>query len=170
MSSSAFIELARLNLNKSDAKLLDFCTLGAQIVEEKPTASDFINAWRRRERTLALNLAQFRAAKAKRDGVQLTYEAAHDPIDAENQAKAAVAMEDPLEAELFIDRGRWEAIENLVGVTYFDVNAVYAYLLKLKLVERRASFNTEDGFADYKILYESIMESAPQVGAVGDSE
>jgi len=40
------------------------------------------------------------------------------------------------------------------------VNNIYAYYLKLLLLERRQSFNTEKGFAEYKTLYAEILESA----------
>ena len=41
-------------------------------------------------------------------------------------------------------------------------------MLKLLLIERRAAFKVEEGFAEYKALYTSIMENAPGVGATGD--
>jgi hypothetical protein len=170
MSPEAFKELAQTKLSVQDAALLDYCTLGATVIEEKPTPSAFINEWRKRERTLTFNLAQARVAKLKREGISAGFDVPHDSVDAENQAKTAVGMENPLEAELFLDKGRWDAIEDLTGVTYFDVNVIYAYLLKLKLIARKASFTTEEGFAEYKALYASIMESAPKVGAAGDSE
>lgn len=127
--------------------------------------SDFINGWRRRERSLTLVLAQLRAARLKTESPPVE----HWDMDAENQAKAAIAMDNPLEAELFLDKGRWDAVESLLKNTYFGVNAVYAYMLKLQLIERRAAFKTEEGFAEYKTLYASIMENAPGVGATGDS-
>jgi hypothetical protein len=131
----------------------------------KPVDSAFIDGWRKRERTLTLALAQFRAARLKTDALPVEYW----DTDAENQAKTAVVMDNPLEAELFLDKGRWDAVENLQKNTYFGVNAVYAYMLKLLLIERRAAFKTEEGFAEYKALYASIMENAPGVGATGDS-
>ncbi|GMO41064.1 MAG: hypothetical protein Ta2B_20790 [Termitinemataceae bacterium] len=174
MSSVDFIDIARTKLSDRDAKLLDYCTLGATLEARKATSSAFINQWQQRERTLMLNLAQARAARLKREGsAAVNYDPPHDPIDAENQAKTALltsALTNPLDAEVYIDKGRWEAIDNLVGVAYFDVNAVYAYLLKLRLIERRASWTVNEGFAEYQALYASIMESAPQVGAQGDSE
>jgi hypothetical protein len=42
----------------------------------------------------------------------------------------------------------------------FDRSTIYAYLLKLMILERRASFKTEIGFTEYKSLYASILESA----------
>jgi hypothetical protein len=74
-------------------------------------------------------------------------------------AKNAAALESPLEAELYIDKARWDAIENLQGIGYFDSNVVFAYLLKLLLLERRALFKAEEGFAEYKRIYASILDA-----------
>jgi hypothetical protein len=83
-----------------------------------------------------------------------------DPVDAAAAAKAAMALDNPLEAELFLDKARWDAIETLRGLQYFNRNTIYAYLLKLLLLERRSAFKTEEGFTEYKGLYASIMEAA----------
>jgi hypothetical protein len=127
--------------------------------------SAFIDRWRGRERALTLALAQFRAARLNTDAMP----AEHLDMDTENQAKTAVSMDNPLEAELFLDKGRWDAVEYLQHNAYFGVNAVYAYMLKLLLIERRAAFKVEEGFDEYKALYASIMENATGVGATGDS-
>ena len=82
------------------------------------------------------------------------------PADAAAAAKNALAMESPLEAELFLDKARWDAIEHLQGISTFNENAIYAYLLKLLLMERRAAFNTEEGFTEYKALYAAILGEA----------
>jgi hypothetical protein len=162
MTSAAFLELCERNLSKEDASLLECCTLGCAEGEEARTSSDFINKWLARERTLIVNLAQARAAKLKREAPQ---ESRHDPPEAETQARAALALENPLEAELLIDKGRWDAVEALAGTDYFGVNTVYAYLLKLRLMERRSCFKTEEGFSEYKALYAGILENAPRAGA-----
>jgi hypothetical protein len=159
MSSAAFRELCATSLNKNDAALLPYCRLGIAKEDNKPTSSGFINEWRKREQTLVLNLAQMRSSKLKRDA---PVEVSHDSSEAEALARAAFALDDPLEAELLLDRGRWDAVESLVGTDYFGVNTVYAYLLKLLLVERRSAFKTEEGFAEYKALYAGIIERAPR--------
>ena len=162
MTSAAFLELCKRNLSKKDAALLECCTLGCTDDGETRTDSDFINKWLARERTLIVNLAQGRAAKLKREAPQ---ESRHDPPEAETQAKAALALDNPLEAELLIDKGRWDAIEAFAGTDYFGVNTVYAYLLKLRLLERKSCFKTEEGFTEYKALYAGILENAPRAGA-----
>jgi hypothetical protein len=168
---AAFKELCRQHVSKEHLALLERCVCGVpkETAAQKPTNSDFINDWQKRELAIALCMARLRAAKMKREGAQTVYADENWDPDAQNLAKAAVAIENPLEAELFLDKGRWDYIENLQKNTYFGVNAVYAYMLKLLLIERRTAFRAEEGFAEYKALYASIMENAPGVGATGDS-
>ncbi len=123
------------------------------------TGCDFIDSWREWERSLRLNLAKNRAAKLKRDNLSAA-EPPFYPVEAVAAAVKAVNAEiSPLEGEYLIDKARWNAIETLAGTNYFDRNSVYAYFLKLMLIERRMSFNTERGFTEYKSLYASIIES-----------
>ncbi|MDR1074109.1 MAG: hypothetical protein LBL45_10625 [Treponema sp.] len=166
MTSQAFIELCKRELSPSDTSLLDLCTLNPDIKENAPASSSaFIEVWSAWERTLRLNLARYRSLKLKREGGTAggAYGAAGIeppayPADAAAAAKAAFAIESPLEAELFLDQARWNAIESLQGLSYFGENAVYAYLLKLRLLERKALFKAEEGFAEYTMLYAAILD------------
>jgi hypothetical protein len=171
MSSSAFKDLAKSLLNPSDAVLLELCGLdpagkkegpdgeGPAYADNAPSSGcGFIDHWREWERTLRLNLARYRAQRLKREGGAPVEPPIH-PADAVAAAlKAAVAVESPLEAELVLDKARWDAIEYLQGINYFDRNTIYAYLLKLLLLERRAAFQVEEGFLEYKSLYASILD------------
>jgi hypothetical protein len=168
MTSSAFRALARDAMNDADAAILDLCNLDPGLDAAVPayaksaasSSCDFIDNWREWERTLRLNLARFRAQKIKRDGGAPVDPPAH-PANAAGVAKAAVSMESsPLEAELYLDKARWDAIESFQGIQYFSRNTMYAYLLKLMLMERRNKFKTEEGFTEYKGLYASIIEAA----------
>jgi hypothetical protein len=175
MLPEAFKELAKPMLNAEDAALLDTISLdpspseygvteggqhstGITYAEQAlPSGSDFIDGWREWERTLRLNLARQRAIKVKREGVALA-EPPIIPADAASAAHGAMTVVDsPLEADIFLDKARWSAIESLQGVDYFDRNMVFAYLLKLLILERRAAMQPETGFSEYKSLYASIM-------------
>ena len=169
MSSLAFKELAKTLLDEGDAALMDLLDLDPQPLkagEEGPSyadnahasGSDFIDRWREWERTLRLNLARHRSIKTKREN-SAPVEPPVFPADAAAAAvKAVVATESPLDGEILIDKARWNAIEVLQGGDYFDRNTIFAYFLKLVLLERRASFKTDAGFAEYKSLYASILE------------
>jgi hypothetical protein len=164
MSSRAFLDLCKGVLKAGDMALLDFCTLdpdalsppGGASYGPKPCPSAFINNWRNWERALRLNLARHRVQRLKREG-GAAVDPPDYPADAAAAAKTAAAMDSPLEAEIFLDKARWDAIELFQGIDYFSSNTIFAYLLKLRLLERRALFKAEEGFAEYKGLYASVM-------------
>ena len=167
MSSEDFKSLAREHMRPPDIAVLDCCTLdpdppvedetGASYAKPAPkTSSPLVNNWKKWERTLRLNLAKGRAQKFKRES-EIPAEVPDDPPDAAATAKTALLMESPLEAELYLDKARWDAIESFQGMDIFSKNTVFAYLLKLQLMERRAAFNAEEGYAEYKALYAAIL-------------
>ena len=156
MSSSAFKALAKEQLSGAHAALLDSCTLDP---DPERSSSTFINRWKEWERTLRLGLAKNRAIKLKRDG-GASFDAPELPPDAALAAKNALAIDSPLEAEIFLDKARWDAIDSFAGINIFHESAMYAYLLKLLIMERRMAFNTEEGFTEYKALYTAILGEA----------
>ena len=184
MSSSDFRDLAKPLLDTQDRVFFDLVDLDPEGITEKghidtrpsyaepalKSGCDFIDQWREWERTLRLNLAQQRSQKTKQEGVNALVEAPALPTDAAAAAlRAVTATESPLEAEYVLDKARWEAIENLQGIIYFNRNTIYAFLLKLLLLERHAMFNTENGYAEYKSLYASILGSV-QPGSSPEGE
>ena len=168
MSSADFKALAQDKMSSAEAAVLDFCTLDPGF-SAPPTHSAFINRWREWERTLRLNLAKNRAQKLKLTvGSALTEgsarsedtDAPEHPADAVTAAKNALALESPLDAEILLDKARWNAIEDFQGINTFSEDAIYAYLLKLLLMERRTAFKNEEGFTEYKALYAAILGEA----------
>jgi hypothetical protein len=171
MTSAAFRDLAGKLLDKTDALLLDKVSLDpgspgadpsrpAYETDAAASGCGFIDKWRDWERALRLNLARNRAQRLKRESDAPVDPPVH-PADAAAVAqKAGVTGESPLEAEIFLGKARWNAIEHLQGIDYFSRDTIYAYLLKLLLLERHGSFKAEVGFAEYKSLYASILERA----------
>jgi hypothetical protein len=167
LSSAAFREQCLNFLDPADKAQLDRCSF--DIPPELPSplkpmpgeaaelSSAFIKNWREWERVLRLNLVRFRSQRLKREGAA---EAPEYPADAAQAAKSASSMDSPLEAEITLDRARWDAIERFRAGNDFGPDYVFAYLLKLILMERRSSFKPEEGFMEYKTLYASIMENA----------
>jgi hypothetical protein len=85
-------------------------------------------------------------------------------MDTYAAASKAIDESSPLDGEILLDKARWQAIDDLAGNDYFHRNSIFAYLLKLLLIERRMSFNVEKGFDEYKSLYTSIVESVQNAG------
>ena len=159
MSSADFMDLASPMLTKNDAALLKQLSLTPK---DKTTGCDFIDGWRDWDKSLRLNLARLRAIKLNRE-----LPSEQPPVINVNIiAVASKAVDEPaVEGEMILDKARWRAIEDLAGGNdYFHRNNVFAYYLKLLLIERRQSFDVEKGFVEYKSLYASIMESAQNSG------
>ena len=157
ISSEEFREQCYALLNPEDAELIRYCRYDAPMAVEtvQSTGSEFIALFLARERTLILNLAYLRAGKLKRPSPG---DPPHDVPRAEAVAKAAFEMEDPLEATIYIDRARWGALDAMVGLDIFGVNNIFAFLMKLQLMERRQRFNAEKGTANYQDRYDSILK------------
>jgi len=184
MSSAAYKELAKSMLDKGDAKLLDTIELDPvpfKPGDEGPTYSNqiaksgsaFLDGWRNWERTFRLNLAKARAVKLNREGApKSASDVPSSPPEAVALgAKMINASESPLDVELLIDKARWIAIEELAGSNYFSTNTVFAYLLKLLLLERRELFKAEEGYAEYNSLYDAILDGVQSdVSPVGESK
>jgi len=169
MSPDAFRELALTLLDAQDSALLDKLgsALNPPLDEGDSSGSVFIDKWREWERILRLNLVKHRAGKLKREAP------ASDPPVLPSDAAAAAAkaaQETPLEGEIIIDKARWHAIDTLLENSGpFDQDVVFAYMLKLIILNRQALFETERGFSEYKSLYASILEQSGKLTA-GESK
>jgi hypothetical protein len=156
MSSEEFREQCHTLLSSGDAALSDYCRYDPKLAAEtiQTTGSKFIDLLMLRERTLNLNLAFLRAAQLKRPSPG---DPPHDVPRAEAVAKAAFEMSDPLEAAISIDKSRWGALEEMVGYDTFSVNTIFAYLMKLQLLERKQRLDGAKGAAEHKKLYDTIL-------------
>jgi len=112
-------------------------------------------------------MAHNRSQRLKRDDAALP-EAPSDPLDASTLAKLVMTLDSPLEAEKTLDLARWAAIERFQGFDYFGRDTLYAYLLKLLILERKTLFRVEEGFMEYKKIYASVMEAAPNNMQAGE--
>ena len=118
------------------------------------SGSALLKAWNESERNLRFSLAKARAEKMKK-----TFDAGNQalPIDCVKAANAAVEMDNPMEAEKFLNRYRLELLEALRPTDSFSEDYVFYYGLKLKLLMRIRQFDTQAGEAAYKNIYNSIL-------------
>ena len=118
------------------------------------TCSDFIDAFYESERNLRLALGKVRAERMKK------------PFDTENRilpveyikaASVATDMENPMEAEKYLNSYRLEILETLRPMDSFSEDYILYYGLRLKLILRIRQFDRELGEAAYKNIYNSIL-------------
>ena len=114
---------------------------GAPRDVRSPEARRLVDA----ETQLRNALARIRAQRA---GVE--YEARAHPhagydTRVEEVAARALAVEDPLERELVLDRHRWALLDEAASQAAFGVRAVFAYALKLRIVEKWSALSDAAG-------------------------
>ena len=157
-----FEDLAFRYINKKDKDLLRTLSLEPNR-NGKKTSSHFLNRWYEFERSIRLALRELRAGKLKWENVDISYEEHEKVVSsyyAQNVASQAFNMEDPLQAELFLDKKRFEFLHSIKAEDAFSSDALFSYAIMLLLIIREESFSKEIGIEQYKKLYSEILEKS----------
>jgi len=153
MTAKQFLEVcSRFVTEKENAVLQELSLVPQKIL--KKTGSVFLDTWYQKERNLRYALAQIRAQKMKKEAYTLPEGCTADIIAA---ARTAVGMDSPLSAEQFLFEYRLRLLDDLRPIDAFSIDAVYAYGLKLMLIERMRKFEVENGQISYHKIYDDIL-------------
>ena len=154
-----FEELAFRYINKKDRDLLKSLSL-EPTRNDKKTSSQVLNKWYEFERSLRIALEQVRSAKLKWDA-PISYDervllsSAFTPVQI---ARTAASIQNPLEAETFLDNARFQAADTVRGAENFSSDGIFAYAVKLLLRERASRFEMEKGKEEYSSIYNTILD------------
>lgn len=118
------------------------------------TGSPFLDAWYEHERELRFALAQVRAQKMKKELGQIPVSIANDIVQS---ARTAVGMDSPLSAEKYLFDYRISVLDRLQPLDYFSEDYVFAYGIRLLLLQRMKMFDKEKGTDSYHKIYDSIL-------------
>lgn len=153
ITEERFMELCSRFLGKRAWNELQNLTLVPSVNPEK-SASRLVEAWNDSERNLRLVLGKVRA-----DKMHKSFDLSDKFLPAElyKVANAAVEIENPLEAEMFLLLHRLNCLEMLRPMDAFSEDFVFYYALKLKLILRIRQFDTKLGESKYKNIYNSIL-------------
>jgi len=143
LSYKDFLRSCEGQLNASDMKAIERTTIvpSEDIEDSYPT----LRKWKRFNTGLRNELARHRAGKRSKDPAQYIRGEESAEAFVSGFAHWAVSQDSPLEAELYLDRIRWERIEDLEKGHYFDIDCLIAYALKLKMLERWQTINSGSG-------------------------
>jgi hypothetical protein len=89
--------------------------------------------------------------------------------EAVKAAATCFAVDDPLKAELSLEKERWAAVERLSALSGFDLDFIIAYRIKLMINERLQNLAAEAGKNSYRRLYTEIFGAAEQEAATDTS-
>lgn len=140
-SYSDFLEACSLGLNQDDMDIL----ANLSTLRESGSRSALLKKQEGFNRRLRNELVRTRAAKKGKDpNKYLRGDSGVDPFIAP-LAHWAVNQDSPREAELYLDRVRWEKIEELKAGHYFDTEYLAAYGIQLQILERWDRINSGNG-------------------------
>ena len=142
LSYSDFLLLCREHLAAADIEIIKRVSLPP---EDRKDSSQTLKEWKKIDITLRNELAKSRAHKYGRDLLQYVRgEGYQDPF-VSHFAQYITSYASPLEAELSLDRLRWEKIEELKKGHYFDIDYLITYALQLQILERWDNINSSGG-------------------------
>lgn len=143
ISYNEFCLRCREQLASSDMDILNRASISP--AEDAVDSVPILRKWKEFELSLRNEITRHRGAKYSKDPLKyIRGENYPDPFTA-GFAQWAVNQDSPIEAELSLDRARWEKIQELKKGHYFDVYFLIAYSLELQILERWERINSEGG-------------------------
>jgi len=154
ISEEEFLQFAEGTMDARDYQILIKSRWGLAESTGLPFA-DRILSW---DKELRLELAKARLLKLQFDSAPVlpNSEGNYSLVE---QARAAMALDSPLDAELFLDRLRWSFLENAGACHFFDVEALVVHYLKLQLVLRQEKFQEKLGRESFEKVYATVTDS-----------
>ena len=143
---SEFLNCCESNVSETDFEILKNLTLSSR---EGP----LVDQWAEFYGMLTRELGYQRSLNLGR-----TYSSSYDKDAFISQTVAsALSAKNPLEAEKILLEYEFQTLDSLVGLHMFDDYVLFGYAVKLKLLERLASFQQEKGKAEFQSLFEGIQ-------------
>nr|MBU1328974.1 DUF2764 domain-containing protein [Candidatus Omnitrophota bacterium] len=151
-----FLEACKPELNKDDIDILAGLSMEPLDLQESGSRNALLKKWERFNESLTNELVRTRAVKKGKDpNKYLRGDNGVDPFIAP-LTHWAVNQDSPMEAESYLDRAKWEKIEEIKEGHYFDMEYLAAYGLQLKILERWHRINSLDGSKVLEGLTEKI--------------
>ncbi|MBB6478976.1 DUF2764 family protein [Spirochaeta isovalerica] len=167
IDSELFLDYCSRELNEESMEKLMNCKISIPENEAllEGAARDFW-AW---EKSLKNELVKLRARNMNVDEKDYIREG-ETLFGTPEIAASAMKIDSPLEAENFLNRARWSALDQLGTGHYFDFEALAVYYLQLQLLERKSLFDAERGYEKYQEIYQNILSNVDEDITVGDSK
>ncbi|MBN1686172.1 MAG: DUF2764 family protein [Spirochaetales bacterium] len=155
-SDEQFVALCRENLSKADLRAV----LQLDLTDEKLPEAALVKKWFGWNSSLQADLAFLRAQGRGKNADE--YQNVDRIAGTEEVAREAFAASSPLAAEQVIERGRWSFLDELEVGHYFDLGKLVVYRLRISILERKATFQTDTGRTNFRRIYDAVTEG--QIG------
>ncbi len=157
LSEEEFLDCCESTVSPRDYRLLKNTSLLPADTED--SSHPVLERWNSWERSLRNDLVKIRAGRKGVDGDKYIAAGAIE-TGLQNIARDACTAVTPLEAEIILDRARWEYLESLEAGHYFDLGKLIIYYLQLQLLQRRSLLIKEKGMTAFDEIYAAITGKA----------
>jgi len=154
ISEEKFLQFAEDTMDAKDYQVL----LKSRWGLTEPTGSPFADRILSWEKELRLELAKARILKLDFDRAPVLPDSDGN-YSLQEQVRAVMALDSPLDAERFLDNLRWSFLENMGACHFFDLEALVVYYLKLQLALRQEKFREELGRESFEKAYAAVSEN-----------
>ncbi len=158
ITEERFYDLCSRFLSKKAVGVLNELTLAPR-KNAKKTGYSVVDEWNKREVGLRLALGSIRARKMKKS---FDEESALPSAQLLQTARTAAEMNDPLSAEMLLNRFRLDLLETLRPSDAFSEETVFYYGLRLKLLSKIRQYDAEKGQTAYRNIYNSVIRGERQ--------
>lgn len=158
ITEERFYEVANRFLSAKQKKSLEDFSIVPNI-DLSSSNKNLLDKWCNFERDLRLSLAKVRGEKLKKAVDIGDYSPSPTLFQ---MAKNVVEMDNPLEAEMYLNKYRLDYLEDLRPIDSFSEDALFYYAIKLKLLLRMQKFQVEIGKNAYQEIYSSILNGRNQ--------
>lgn len=155
-TSDDLLAICENHLNRKDKEHLLSAYRYFDVVRGSDGLSGNLFHFARWEMCVRRTLARMRAQKL---GWEFDEEQPEVDADAERVARDAISQESPLEAEMILQRARWEKLDGLSVGHYFDIDWLVVYMLKLLVLERNGKMTKEEGAERFNDFYSRMVET-----------
>ncbi|MFH1492297.1 MAG: DUF2764 family protein [Candidatus Omnitrophota bacterium] len=149
---SDFLKCSREQLSAHDMDIIQRTKITpAQDVDESQAT---LREWQIFDITLRNEIVKFRASRKLKDPAKYIRAPGYsDPFIA-SFAHWVTSQDSPMEAELSLDRERWQRLEELAKAHYFDIDYLITYALQLQILERWQMINSQPATVALEALLE----------------
>ncbi len=156
MSEEDFFDCCEATITEKDFQTLKKARI---VPEEGNSAVPVLEKWNSWERSLRNELVKMRAGKKGQDSEKYISGGSLETGVLET-AREAFNCASPLDAELLLDRARWEYLEMLEAGHFFDLGRLIIYFLQLQILQRKSQINKEKGKSGFEEIYSGITGKA----------
>ena len=151
-SFEKFLDICKEFVREDELELLKSLK-NLKLPDKKIKGVDTFKKWLDFEYSLRNELVSLRALRKHIDPNKYLRESSLISLDIQFTALASIRSPSILEAELILDRARWNKLEELSLGHFFDIDFLVIYGLKLLILERWQNFRKTDKYKIFKELF-----------------